>query len=60
MTSIQNKNKMYSKFFKSKGQERKDLLHQQLKIYRNLLSNLTKKCKENYYEEFAKKKKQFS
>ena len=60
MTSIQNKNKMYSKFFKLKGQERKELVHQQLKIYRNFVSNLTKKCKENYYEEFFKKKKQFN
>ena len=52
MTSIRNKNKIYNKFCKAKYQKRKDLLHQQFKNYRNILSNLTKKSKENYYKEY--------
>ena len=47
LTSVQNKNKIYHKFFKAKDQYRKDLLHQQFKNYRNILSNLTKMSKEN-------------
>ena len=43
LTSMRNKNKIYTKFCKAKDQERKDLLQQQLKNYRNILSNLTKK-----------------
>ena len=56
MTSVPNKNKIYYKFWKAKDQERKDLLHQQFKNYRNILSNLKrvkkKKSKENYYKEY--------
>ena len=52
LTSIRNKNKIYNKFCKAKDQKRKDLLHQQFKNYRNILSNLTKKSKENYYKEY--------
>ena len=60
MTSVKNKNKIYSKFCKAKDQKRKDLRYRELKIYRIILLNLTKKSKENYYEEFVKKKKQFN
>ena len=58
MTSVKNKNKIYSKFCKAKDQKRKDLRYRELKIYRIILLNLTKKSKENYYEEFVKKEKQ--
>ena len=52
LTSIRNKNKIYNKFCKAKDQKQKDLLHQQFKHYRNIISNLTKKSKENYYKEY--------
>ena len=57
MTSIQNKNKIYNKFCKAKDQERKDLLYQQFKNSRNILSYLTKKSKENYYKEYFQENK---
>ena len=43
LRSIQNKNKIFSKFCKVKDQEQKDLQQQLFKNYRNILSNLTKK-----------------
>ena len=46
LTSILNKNKKYNKFCKTKDQERKDLLYQQFKNYRNILLNLTKRVKK--------------
>ena len=52
-TSIRNKNKIYNKF----NQKRKNLLHQQFKNYRNILSNLTKKSKENCYKEYFQENK---
>ena len=57
MTSNQNKSKIYNKFCKAKDQKQKDLLHQQFKNYRNILSNLTKKSKENYYKEYFQENK---
>ena len=57
LTLIRNKNKTYNKFCKAKDQKRKDLLHQQFKNYRNILSNLTKKSKENYYKEYFQENK---
>ena len=57
LISIRNKNKIYNKFCKAKYQKRKDLLHQQFKNYRNILSNLTKKSKENYYKEYFQENK---
>ena len=57
LTSIRNKNKIYNKFCKAKDQKQKDLLHQQFKNYRNILSNLTKKSKENYYKEYFQENK---
>ena len=57
LTSIRNKNKIYNTFCKAKYQKRKDLLHQQFKNYRNILSNLTKKSKENYYKEYFQENK---
>ena len=58
LTSIRSKNKIYNKFWKAKDRKRKkDLLHQQFKNYRNILSNLTKKSKENYYKEYFQENK---
>ena len=39
----------------AKDQERKDLLHQQFKNYRNILSNLTKKVKKTIIKNIFKK-----
>ena len=57
LTSIRNKNKTYNKLCKAKDKERKDLLYQQFKNYRNILSNLTKKSEENYYKEYFQENK---
>ena len=57
LTSIRNKNKTYNKLCKAKDKERKDLLYQQLKNYRNILSNLTKKSEENSYKEYFQENK---
>ena len=55
LTSILNKNKKYNKFCKTKDQERKDLLYQQFKNYRNILLNLTKKSKKTILKNIFKK-----
>ena len=46
LTSIHIKNKICNKFYKTKDNQRKELLYQRFKTYRNLLSNLTKKVKK--------------
>ena len=52
LTSIRKKAKMHSKLLKAKDQTRKEALNQEYKIYKNLLTNLTKKSKENYYKQY--------
>ena len=47
LTSINTKNKIYNKFWKAKDKQRKELLYQRFKTYRNLLSNLPKKVKKS-------------
>ena len=47
LMSIHIKNKLYNKFCKAKDNQRKELLYQRFKTYRNLLSNLTKKVKKS-------------
>ena len=42
LTLILNKNKICNKFCKAKNNQRKGLLYQRFKTYRDLLSNLTK------------------
>ena len=44
-------------FCKAKDQERKDLLYQPFKNYRNVISNLRKKSNENYYKEYFQENK---
>ena len=48
LTSIRKKAKIHSKLLKAKDQTRKEALNQEYKIYKNLLTNITKKSKENY------------
>ena len=45
---------MHSKFLKAKDQTRKKALNQEYKTYKNLLTNITKKSKENYYKQYFK------
>ena len=54
LTSIRKKDKIHSKSFKAKVQTRKEALKQEYKIYKNLLINITKKSKENYYKQCFK------
>ena len=54
LTSIRKKDKIHSKSFKAKVQTRKEALKQEYKIYKNLLTNITKKSKENYYKQCFK------
>ena len=42
---------MYNKFCKAKYSQKKQLLYQRFKTYRNLLSNLTKNVKKLYCQE---------
>ena len=43
---------MHSKLLKAKDQKRKEALNQEYKIYKSLLTNITKKSKENYYKQY--------
>ena len=52
LTSIKEKAKIHSKLLKAKDQIRKEALNQEYKIYKNLLANITKKSKENYYKQY--------
>ena len=57
LTSVSNKNRIYKKFFKAKYPNKRDSLHHQLKINRNLNANLTKISKEKYYKTYFPKTK---
>ena len=57
LTSIRKKYKIHSKFLKAKDQTRKEALNQEYKTYKNLLTNITKKSKENYYKQYFKDNK---
>ena len=52
--SISIKNSLVKKYIKLKSPVKKNEVHQQYKYYRNLLSTLMKKSKQNYYEQFFK------
>ena len=52
VTSIRKKAKIHSKLLKVKDQTRKEALNQEYKIYKNLLTNITKKSKENYQKQY--------
>ena len=57
LTSVKNKNEIYNKFCKAKGQARKQHLHEKFKIYRNSLTNLKRQSKQNYYKKYFKENK---
>ena len=46
LTSIRQKAKIHSKLLKAKDQTRKEALNQEYKIYKNLLTNITRKSKK--------------
>ena len=46
LTSIRQKAKIHSKLLKAKDQTMKEALNQEYKIYKNLLTNITKKSKK--------------
>ena len=46
LTSIRQKAKIHSKLLKAKDQTKKEVLNQEYKIYKNLLTNITKKSKK--------------
>ena len=52
--SISIKNALFKRYIKVKSPVKKNEVHQQYKYYRNLLSTLMKKSKQNYYEQFFK------
>ena len=54
LTSIRKKYKIHSKFLKAKDQTRKEALNQECEMYKNLLTNITKKSQENYYKQYFK------
>ena len=51
---ISIKNSLFKKYIRLKNPVKKNEVQQQYKYYRNLLSTLMKKCKQNYYERFFK------
>ena len=57
LISVRKKYKIHSKFLKAKDQTRKEALNQEYKTYKNLLTNITKKSKENYYKQYFKDNK---
>ena len=50
--SISIKNSLFKNYIKLKSPVKKNEVQQQYKYYRNLLSTLMKKNKQNYYERF--------
>ena len=52
--SISIKNSLFKKYINLKSPVEKNEVHQQYKYYRNLLSTLMKKSKQNYYDRFFK------
>ena len=54
LTSINKKYKICIKSLKAKDQNRKEALNQEYKIYKNILTNITKKSRENYYKQYLK------
>ena len=52
--SISIKNALFKRYIKLKSPVKKKEVHKQYKYYRNVLSTLMKKSKQNYYEQFFK------
>ena len=57
LTSVRKKDKIHCKSLKAKDQARKEALNQEYKFYKNLLTNITKKSKNNYYKQYFKDNK---
>ena len=50
--SISVENKIFKNYTKTKDRSQKNELHNDYKIYRNLISTLVKRSKENYYSKY--------
>ena len=50
--SINTKNKIYNKYCRAKNSQNKLLLHETFKRYRNMLTTLTKKSKQNHFNKY--------
>ena len=50
--SISIENKIFKNYTKTKDRSQKNELHNDYKIYRNLISTLVKRSKENYYSKY--------
>ena len=54
LTSINKKYKIRSKSLKAKDQNRKEALNQEYKMYKNILTNITKKAKKTTTSNISK------
>ena len=57
MTSIKRKNIIYKKFIKAKNSTEKNILYNEFKCYRNLVTKLSRISKANYHHYFTDHKK---
>ena len=58
--SISHKQTIYKKFLKQKNKERKTILFNQYKTYRNVLTQALRQCKNNHLKSFFEKHKKDS
>ena len=52
LKSLKIRSVLHSKYFRAKDPERKQLLNQRFKIYRNMLVTLIRKSKENHFNKY--------
>ena len=52
MTSIKKKNKIYKKIIKAKNSAEKNILHNEFKRYRNLVTKLSRISKVKHYHHY--------
>ena len=57
LVSTKNKKKICNKFFQAKDPERIQSLHEIFKKYRNIIANLARTNKENYYKNYFQENK---
>ena len=55
--SIKKKNKLYKKFCRAKDPEKKSELHKQYKVYKNHITNLSRKSKDSHFKNFFEENK---
>ena len=52
LTSVNNKNKTYQKYYRAKNQTRRDELHNLFKKYHNSINKIIKVNKANHYHQY--------